>query len=118
MRLFAWSGFFHAQSVTWEGPTSPRFHPEEVDPMPTDAPPNPGQVVICNERNIRHGVHSTCAHHRDFPEIEAEGETPRRAAEQLSARLISALDNIGSDWHRAHITRAIADVQEFVKQEA
>jgi hypothetical protein len=83
--------------------------------MSTDACPNPAQVVICTEKGHRRVVQSICAHHRDFPEIEGEGETPLDAAVHLSSRLTAAMDSIGSGWRRDHIARAIADVREYVR---
>ena len=85
--------------------------------MSTVTRPDPSRVIICTEQRNRHAPRSSCAHHRDFPEIEAEGDMPKDAAEQLAVRRTSAPDNVGSDYHRAQIARAIADVQEFVKRE-
>ena len=39
-------------------------------------------------------------HHRDFPEIRAEGETPKVAAEQLVNHLTRALDTALTNWRR------------------
>lgn len=55
-------------------------------------------------------------HHRDFPEIRAEGETAAAAAGQLVNHLTRALDSALTDWRRGAIQQAIADVQEFQKQ--
>jgi hypothetical protein len=55
------------------------------------------------------------AHHRDFPEIRAEGDTAAAAAAQLVNHLTRALDSALTVWRRETIQQAIADVQEFVK---
>ena len=56
---------------------------------------------------------SSTAHHRDFPEIRAEGETPSIAASQLVNHLTRALDSALTDWRRESIERAIADAQDY-----
>jgi hypothetical protein len=55
-------------------------------------------------------------HHRDFPEIRAEGETPAVAARNLANHLVRALDSALTKWRRDTIQQAIADVQAFVSQ--
>ena len=55
-------------------------------------------------------------HHRDFPEIRAEGETIPAAAGQLINHLTRALDSALTTWRRDTIQAAIADVQAFVQQ--
>lgn len=56
-------------------------------------------------------------HHRDFPEIRAEGETPQEAAEQLLNHLSRALDSAMIDWKREAIQNAINDVKAFAGAE-
>ena len=55
-------------------------------------------------------------HHRDFPEIRAEGASPKEAAALLVHQLSRALDSALIDWRRDRVTEAIADVQAFVDQ--
>ena len=55
-------------------------------------------------------------HHRDFPEIRAEGENPQAAAAQLINHLTRALDSALTPWRRETIEKAIADVKEFQDQ--
>jgi hypothetical protein len=52
-------------------------------------------------------------HHRDFPEIRAQGGTPADAALQLVNQLTRALDSALTNWRRETIQQAIADVREF-----
>ncbi|MGP0069577.1 MAG: hypothetical protein ACLQGP_39005 [Isosphaeraceae bacterium] len=58
------------------------------------------------------------AHHRDFPEIHAEGGTPKEAASHLIHQLTRALDSALTDWRRDRVNQAIAEVQAFVDQQS
>ena len=65
------------------------------------------------------GSSSTASvHHRDFPEIRAEGGSPKQAATLLIHQLTRALDSALIDWRRDRVNAAIADVQTFVDQES
>ena len=55
-------------------------------------------------------------HHRDFPEIRAEGPSPKEAAAHLENKLAAALDSALTDWRRGTIGQAIADVKAFLAQ--
>jgi hypothetical protein len=55
-------------------------------------------------------------HHRDFPEIRAEGANAKEAAANLVNKLACALDSALTDWRRETIDHAIADVKAFVEQ--
>jgi hypothetical protein len=61
-------------------------------------------------------AHSARVHHRDFPEIRAEGETPVAAATHLANTLTRALDSALTAWRRDTLGQAIADIQAFVTQ--
>ncbi len=61
--------------------------------------------------------HSACVHHHDFPEVRAEGQSPKEAAAHLANKLVAAMDTALTEWRRQSLTQAIADVQDFVKQE-
>jgi hypothetical protein len=76
--------------------------------MSTD--PNPIIVTTGATAN------SSSIHHRDFPEIRAEGEDPKGAAQYLANQLTRALDSALTPWRRETINKAIADVQAFVAQ--
>jgi len=56
-------------------------------------------------------------HHRDFPEIRAEGGSPKEAASHLVNKLACTLDTALTDWRRETLDHAIADVKAFVEQE-
>jgi hypothetical protein len=55
-------------------------------------------------------------HHRDFPEIRAEGGSAKEAASNLINKLACTLDSALTDWRRETIDHAIADVKAFVAQ--
>jgi hypothetical protein len=59
---------------------------------------------------------AACVHHRDFPEIRAEGSSPEEAAAHLVNKLTSTLDSALTDWRRQSVDQAIADVKAFVEQ--
>ncbi len=79
--------------------------------------PDPSQVIVSPPGCSRRSYTATCAHHRAFPEIHAEGSTIREAVEQLLAQLGNALESVGSLWHRDNVRRAIADVRAFFERE-
>ena len=56
---------------------------------------------------------ATLLHHRDFPEIRAEGENPSAAALNLVNHLTRALDSALTKWRRDAIEQAIAEVKDF-----
>jgi hypothetical protein len=60
---------------------------------------------------------TTRVHHRDFPEIRADGGSPKEAASHLANKLALALDTALTDWRRQTLGQAIADVEAFVKQQ-
>ena len=57
-------------------------------------------------------AHTAEVHHRDFPEVRAEGETPEVAATHLANQMVKALDS-APPWRRQAIEQAIADIQAF-----
>jgi hypothetical protein len=75
--------------------------------MPTD----PSRVVVTPGATAR----AVCVYHRDFPEIRADGETPRVAAEHLANHLARALDSALTDWRRQTLDLAVADVRAFAE---
>ncbi len=56
-------------------------------------------------------------HHRDFPEVRTDGESPVVAAGHLVNQLRRALDSALTQWRREAIQKAIADVQAFVQSQ-
>ena len=76
---------------------------------------NPGQVIVMTESHGLASVHSLSAHHRDFPEVRAEGESPTDAALRLAELLSLTLDNAPSNWRREIVQQAIEDVRAFAQ---
>jgi len=70
------------------------------------------RVIVAQSANSS----SFLVHHRDFPEIRAEGAAPREAASNLVNKLACALDSALTDWRRETVDHAIADVKAFVEQ--
>jgi hypothetical protein len=62
--------------------------------------------------------HSSRVHHRDFPEIQADGQSVKDAASHLANKLSLAMDTALTDWRRQTLGQAIADVEAFVKKES
>ncbi len=59
-----------------------------------------------------------CAHHQDFPEIRADGQSDKDAAQHLTHQLRRALDSALTNWRKQSIEAAIADVEAFLKSKA
>ena len=76
------------------------------------------RVVVASGVCDCHTIHSTHAHHRDFPEIQAEGESPAYAAARLINQFAGVLDTASDRWRREAVEQAIADVKAFVEHEA
>ncbi len=70
--------------------------------------------VIVTTASTGH-ANQTQVHHRDFPEIRAEGEDVASAANQLVNHLTRALDSALTTWRRDQIQSAIGEVQSFVR---
>jgi hypothetical protein len=71
------------------------------------------QVIVTTSASSSAAI----VHHRDFPEIRAEGGTPKEAASHLVNKLAAALDSALTDWRRNRVDQAIADVKAYVEQE-
>jgi hypothetical protein len=76
------------------------------------------RVVVASGVCDCHTIRSTHAHHRDYPEIQAEGESPAHAAARLINQLAAVLDTASDRWRREAVERAIADVKTFAEHEA
>ena len=64
------------------------------------------------------GVSATRVHHRDFPELHGEGETPFEAGLDLLRHLISEQGTIADGWHRESLEQVIADIRSFLDRVA
>ena len=68
------------------------------------------RVIVSHDVEGGVGVH---VHHRDFPEIRANGADPKEGAVYLSNQLVRALDSALTKWRREAIEKAISEVQQF-----
>jgi hypothetical protein len=73
-----------------------------------------GRVVVVATPTGGQAVPTTQAHHRDFPELHAEGETASQACAHLRNLLDHSLSAAPVDDRREAIERAIADVKEYL----
>ena len=73
---------------------------------------DPSPVIVATGAT----ANTASVHHRDFPEIRAEGETPKVAATNLANQLVRALDSALTSWRRETIEQAIADVKAFAER--
>jgi hypothetical protein len=71
-------------------------------------------VIVDGEFSECLGVHEIRVHHRDWPELHGEGETPREAVEHLLRQLFTQGDSVASSWRREGLERVIAETQEFL----
>ena len=69
---------------------------------------DPSRVIVTTGAT----AHTNQVHHRDFPEVRAEGETPEVAAAHLANQLVRALDS-APPWRRQAIEEAIVEIQAF-----
>lgn len=72
------------------------------------------QLVVTAEEHESPSVHASYVHHREFPEIRGEGESPRIAATRLAEHLVLSLEHAPSAWRRECILRAIEDVRAYI----
>ena len=74
---------------------------------------NPSQVVVMPEAHGGLLIHGISAHHRNYPEVHAEADSAKAAAQRLAQLLARSLDNAPSDWRRQNLEQAIEDVRAF-----
>src|SRR5437773_9255860 len=79
-----------------EAPNQPT---ERIHRLVVEAPSmetEPSRVIV----TLSATSSAACVHHRDFPEIRAEGSAPKEAAAHLVNQLTRALDTALTDWRR------------------
>lgn len=59
-------------------------------------------------------AHSVRVHHRDIPELRADGESPESAAVNLAQDLAREIDGLADDRRRNLFQQASSDVQCFI----
>lgn len=77
---------------------------------------NPNQVIVTAEGFPDSSHRITYTHHRAFPEVRGEGDSPEAAAIHLADRLALTLDHAPSHWRHDGICQAIEDVQAFARE--
>jgi hypothetical protein len=77
---------------------------------------NQNHVIVTRKDGECLWAHTSYAHHRNYPEIRAEGESPRVAAAQLANWLAVALDGTPIGWRRSGLEQALADARAFNEQ--
>jgi len=60
-------------------------------------------------------AHAYQVHHREIPELHADGESPVSAARNLAEDLTRELEGVVDSPRREPFERALVDVQEFIK---
>jgi hypothetical protein len=61
-----------------------------------------------------HAVSTTHVHHRDIPELHAEGSTVAEAGIALQKLLLRELDSAVSVFHRDKVEQALAEVNAYL----
>jgi hypothetical protein len=87
---------------------------EEPAPAPTadrDAA-DPGRVILTPGS----AAEAFLAHHRDIPELSADGATPREAAANLAQDLAREIEGVADHYRRGLFGRALDDVRAFLAQ--
>jgi uncharacterized protein (TIGR03067 family) len=71
-------------------------------------------VAACSQSPSVPGVFLTRVHHRDFPQVHGEGQTPYEAALVLLQHLITETGTTIDVWHREALDRVIGEVRAFI----
>jgi hypothetical protein len=74
-----------------------------------------GHVVVEDGTCDRCTVSTKHVHHREFPEIRTECGSVAAGAERLMNRLTLHREGAQSEWQRDLFDRAIAEVDEFLR---
>lgn len=72
------------------------------------------QVIVVETDCASHSMLVRQLHHRNFPELRAEGKNCMEGGAYLVNLLMRARSSVSSGWRRNLLDRAIADVSEFV----
>lgn len=73
---------------------------------------DPGRVVVTPGATA-----DACqVHHRDVPELHADGASPREAAANLAQDLAREIEGVADDHRRGLFGRVLDDVRAFVAQ--
>ncbi len=75
------------------------------------------QIIVTTKTDPFRSAHGLTVHHRHFPEVRGEGDSPEEAAARLAELLSRTLDSAPSNWRRGILLRAIEDVRAFAQRE-
>jgi hypothetical protein len=75
---------------------------------------NPKRVIVTASCCNACEVHTVQVHHQYFPELRLEGMSAEQAAEFLSNRLTTSLDNVSSPSHTDAVKSAVEDIRAFL----
>jgi hypothetical protein len=78
---------------------------------------DPSNVIVSTKDFRQSWISGVSVHHRNFPEVQGEGNSHEDAAARLVSLLTQTLQSAPSVWRREMIERAIEDVGAFAEQE-
>jgi len=95
--------------------------PEDTRDQRRDDPPSAapvGDVVDPGRISVTPGSMAGAfqVHHRDIPELHAEGATPRQAAVNLAQNLAREIEGMADHYHRGLFGTILDDVRAFVER--
>jgi hypothetical protein len=61
-------------------------------------------------------AHAVQVHHRDIPELHADGESPEIAAANLAQDLAREIEDVTDTSRREVFQQALADVRAFIER--
>jgi hypothetical protein len=73
------------------------------------------RVVVTSGSCSCHSIALATVHHRNFPELRAEGKTAAEGAGQLANQLARERASVGGGWRRDLVDGAIADMKDFLE---
>jgi hypothetical protein len=82
--------------------------PRELVPMSADS----SQVIVTAGCT----AHAVQVHHRDIPELNAHGESPKSAALNLAQDLAREFEGVADNYHRGMFRRVLGDVRAFIER--
>ena len=72
-------------------------------------PADPNQIIVATGQIPQFRVN-----HRDFPDLQADGESPAIAAANLALHLEREIDAALDELHRKPLQQALADVRAYI----
>ncbi len=73
-------------------------------------------VIVTTDLFVCPLLYTSQVHHREFPEMRAEGATAREGATLLLWQMERAKDGTSDAWHREVLEHAIDDVRAFLQE--